>query len=111
MRDGLDTILLDIRINSALALFLYDPPNPRTQSDLLDEPIQLPDDLLGPPDRERRDEEHALGLVDEADRLDKAIANVLASGTRTKDIAGPGMNAVGTQDVGDAIVKELEALA
>jgi 3-isopropylmalate dehydrogenase len=36
---------------------------------------------------------------------------VLASGTRTKDIAAPGMNAVGTQDVGDAIVKELEALA
>jgi 3-isopropylmalate dehydrogenase len=54
---------------------------------------------------------YSFGLLDEADRLDKAIANVLASGTRTKDIAGPRMNAVGTQDVGDAIVKELEALA
>ncbi len=54
---------------------------------------------------------YSFGLLDEADRLDKAIANVLASGTRTKDIAGPGMNAVGTQDVGDAIVKELEALS
>jgi 3-isopropylmalate dehydrogenase len=54
---------------------------------------------------------YSFGLVDEADRLEKAIANVLASGTRTKDIAGPGMNAVGTQDVGDAIVKELEALS
>jgi 3-isopropylmalate dehydrogenase len=54
---------------------------------------------------------YSFGLLDEADRLDKAIANVLASGTRTKDIAGPGMNAVGTQDIGDAIVKELEALA
>jgi 3-isopropylmalate dehydrogenase len=52
---------------------------------------------------------YSFGMLDEADRLDKAIANVLASGTRTKDIAGPGMNAVGTQDVGDAIVKELEA--
>ncbi|MBL0403480.1 3-isopropylmalate dehydrogenase [Microvirga aerilata] len=52
---------------------------------------------------------YSFGLTDEADRLDTAIANVLASGTRTKDIAGPGMNAVGTQDVGDAIVKELEA--
>ncbi|MBJ6126607.1 3-isopropylmalate dehydrogenase [Microvirga splendida] len=52
---------------------------------------------------------YSFGLLDEADRLDRAIANVLASGTRTKDIAGPGMNAVGTQDVGDAIVKELEA--
>jgi 3-isopropylmalate dehydrogenase len=52
---------------------------------------------------------YSFGLLDEADRLDKAIANVLASGTRTKDIAAPGANAVGTQDVGDAIVKELEA--
>ena len=50
-------------------------------------------------------------LRDEADRLDKAIASVLASGTRTKDIAAPGTNAVGTQDVGDAIVRELEALS
>jgi len=52
---------------------------------------------------------YSFGLLDEADRLDKAIASVLASGTRTKDIAGPGMNAVGTADIGDAIVKELEA--
>ncbi len=52
---------------------------------------------------------YSFGLLDEADRLDRAIANVLASGTRTKDIAAPGANAVGTQDVGDAIVKELEA--
>jgi len=54
---------------------------------------------------------YSFGLLDEADRLDKAIANVLASGTRTKDIAAPGTNPVGTQDVGDAIVKELEALS
>jgi 3-isopropylmalate dehydrogenase len=52
---------------------------------------------------------YSFGLLEEADRLDRAIANVLASGTRTKDIAAPGANAVGTQDVGDAIVKELEA--
>ena len=52
---------------------------------------------------------YSFGLVEEADRLDKAIANVLASGMRTKDIAAPGANAVGTQEVGDAIVKELEA--
>src|SRR4029453_10678847 len=54
---------------------------------------------------------YSFGLTEAADRLDKAIANVLASGTRTKDIAAPGANAVGTQDVGDAIGKELEALA
>jgi 3-isopropylmalate dehydrogenase len=54
---------------------------------------------------------YSFGLVDEADRLERAIANVLASGTRTKDIAAPGMNAVGTGDVGDAVVKELESLS
>jgi len=53
---------------------------------------------------------YSFDLAAEADRLDRAIANVLASGTRTKDIAAPGANAVGTQEVGDAIVKELEAL-
>jgi 3-isopropylmalate dehydrogenase len=54
---------------------------------------------------------YSFGLVGEADRLERAIANVLASGTRTKDIAAPGMNAAGTGDVGDAVVKELEALS
>jgi 3-isopropylmalate dehydrogenase len=53
---------------------------------------------------------YSFDLAAEADRLDRAIANVLASGTRTKDIAASGANAVGTQEVGDAIVKELEAL-
>ena len=51
---------------------------------------------------------YSFGLLDEADRLDRAIASVLASGMRTKDIAAPGANAVGTQDVGNAIVAELE---
>jgi 3-isopropylmalate dehydrogenase len=54
---------------------------------------------------------YSFGLLEEADRLDKAIANVLASGTRTKDIAGPGANAVGTQEMGDAVVRELNALS
>jgi 3-isopropylmalate dehydrogenase len=53
---------------------------------------------------------YSFDLAEEADRLDRAIANVLASGTRTKDIAAAGANAVGTQDVGDAIVRELETL-
>ena len=53
---------------------------------------------------------YSFGLIEEADRLDRAIANVLASGMRTKDIAAPGVNAVGTQDVGDAIVRELNSL-
>ncbi|MET0427300.1 MAG: isocitrate/isopropylmalate family dehydrogenase, partial [Microvirga sp.] len=54
---------------------------------------------------------YSFGRSEEADLLDKAIATVLASGTRTKDIAAPGTNAVSTADVGDAIVKELEALS
>jgi 3-isopropylmalate dehydrogenase len=54
---------------------------------------------------------YSFGRSDAADLLDKAIANVLASGTRTKDIAAPGTNAVSTADVGDAIVKELDALS
>ena len=43
----------------------------RQQRDLaaLDEPVELPDDLLGPPDGERRHEQHALGLGDQPDRL------------------------------------------
>ena len=36
---------------------------------LLDEPVELPDDLLGPTDRERRHEQDALGLVHELDGL------------------------------------------
>jgi 3-isopropylmalate dehydrogenase len=54
---------------------------------------------------------YSFGLIEAADLLEKAIANVLASGTRTKDIAAPGANAVGTKEVGDAIVKELSALS
>jgi 3-isopropylmalate dehydrogenase len=54
---------------------------------------------------------YSFGLTDAADLLDKAMANVLASGMRTKDIAGPGTNAVGTGEMGDAILRELEALA
>ncbi|MFL5168848.1 MAG: hypothetical protein ACJ8D8_21920 [Microvirga sp.] len=35
----------------------------------------------------------------------------LAAGARTKDIAGPGVNALGTPEMGDAIVRELERRA
>ncbi|MGO4706596.1 3-isopropylmalate dehydrogenase [Microvirga sp. 2MCAF38] len=54
---------------------------------------------------------YSFGLIEEADLLDKAVTNVLASGTRTKDIATAGMNAASTTDMGDAIVKELNALS
>jgi 3-isopropylmalate dehydrogenase len=52
---------------------------------------------------------YSFGLTEAADLLDSAIADVLASGVRTKDIAGPGVNTVGTVGMGDAIIKALEA--
>ncbi len=52
---------------------------------------------------------YSFGLTEAADLLDAAIADVLASGVRTKDIAGPGVNTVGTEGMGDAIIKALDA--
>jgi 3-isopropylmalate dehydrogenase len=54
---------------------------------------------------------YSFGLGEAADRLDRAITDALAAGARTKDIAGPGVNAVGTPEMGDAIVRELERRA
>ncbi len=54
---------------------------------------------------------YSFGLGEAADRLDRAISDVLASGARTKDIAAPGVNALGTSEMGDAIVRELERRA
>ena len=50
---------------------------------------------------------YSFGLTEEADLLDKAIANVLAQGYRTGDIMQPNMREVGTEEMGAAIVKEL----
>ena len=38
---------------------------------------------------------YSFGLGEAADRLERAITDALAGGARTKDIAGPGVNAVG----------------
>ncbi|HVL71839.1 MAG TPA: 3-isopropylmalate dehydrogenase [Beijerinckiaceae bacterium] len=54
---------------------------------------------------------YSFGLLEEADMLEGAITRALASGLRTKDIAAPGQNAVGTGEMGDAILRELEARA
>jgi 3-isopropylmalate dehydrogenase len=54
---------------------------------------------------------YSFGLTEAADRLERAITNVLASGMRTKDIAGSGANAVSTSEMGDAILRELSALS
>jgi 3-isopropylmalate dehydrogenase len=54
---------------------------------------------------------YSFGLIEAADMVEKAIANVLASGLRTKDIATAGQNAVGTKEMGAALIRELNALA
>ncbi|HEX2555244.1 MAG TPA: 3-isopropylmalate dehydrogenase [Microvirga sp.] len=54
---------------------------------------------------------YSFGLIEAADLLEQALGTVLASGTRTKDIAAPGANAVGTAEMGDAVIRELEALS
>ncbi len=52
---------------------------------------------------------YSFGLTEAADLLDAAIADVLASGVRTRDIAGPGVNTVGTAEMGHAILAALDA--
>jgi len=47
---------------------------------------------------------HSLGLADEAARVEAAVTRVLASGLRTPDISEPGMQRVGTAEMGAAVV-------
>jgi 3-isopropylmalate dehydrogenase len=54
---------------------------------------------------------YSFNLVAEADRLEKAIANVLDGGTRTGDIMGEGCTKVGTAAMGNAILAEFKALS
>jgi 3-isopropylmalate dehydrogenase len=52
---------------------------------------------------------HALRRPAEADRIERAVVRVLERGHRTRDIASAGAPAVGTQEMGDLIVREVEA--
>ncbi len=54
---------------------------------------------------------YSLGLGVWAEKLDEAISAVLAKGLRTKDIAGDQPANCNTQEMGAAILKELQALA
>jgi 3-isopropylmalate dehydrogenase len=54
---------------------------------------------------------YSFDMAGEADTVDAAIANVLAQGYRTGDIMQPNMRLVGTTEMGQAIVTELERLA
>ncbi|HSU98688.1 MAG TPA: isocitrate/isopropylmalate family dehydrogenase, partial [Roseiarcus sp.] len=52
---------------------------------------------------------YSFGLGEAADRLDAAVANVLAAGLRTADIHGEDGKLVSTSEMGDAILKALAA--
>jgi 3-isopropylmalate dehydrogenase len=52
---------------------------------------------------------YSFGLIKEADMIDAAIARVLAQGLRTADIKTDGMTQVSTTQMGEAIIKEIEA--
>ncbi len=54
---------------------------------------------------------YSFNMTGEADMLDEAIANVLANGLRTADLMQPGKTQVTTNQMGDAILAELDALA
>ncbi len=49
----------------------------------------------------------SLGLEDEAAQVETAVAQVLAAGHRTADLARPGEKAIGTTEMGDLVVAAL----
>ncbi len=51
---------------------------------------------------------YSLDRVDDADRIERAVRRVLEGGHRTRDIAEPGGQTVGTREMGDLIVGALE---
>jgi len=53
---------------------------------------------------------HSLDLPREADRVEQAVERVLRGGYRTKDIHIPGTTLLGTTEMGDQVVRELETL-
>ena len=53
---------------------------------------------------------YSFAMGREADLIDRAIAAVLANGLRTDDIKSAGTTAVGTAQMGDAVLVELERL-
>ena len=54
---------------------------------------------------------YSFDLGADADLVEQAARNVLAKGYRTRDIATPGAQVVSTTQMGDALLKELDALA
>ena len=53
---------------------------------------------------------YSFNMIAEADRLEKAISEVLNEGLRTPDIMSDGMTKIGTAQMGDAIIAKFRAL-
>lgn len=51
---------------------------------------------------------YSFGLGEAADLLESAVTRTLASGARTRDIAGEGVTPISTGEMGDAILRELK---
>jgi len=51
---------------------------------------------------------YTLSLEKDADRVERAVLRVLEQGHRTADIAGPGARTVGTKEMADLIVRDVE---
>jgi 3-isopropylmalate dehydrogenase len=54
---------------------------------------------------------HSLGLAAESQMLESAVAQALADGVRTPDIAAPGTAGHGTRELGDAVLARLATRA
>jgi len=54
---------------------------------------------------------YSFNMAKEADLIDQAIAAALARGLRTADIKSEGTTVVGTREMGDAIIAEMDKLA
>ena len=52
---------------------------------------------------------YSLNMIRDADRVEAGVLRVLQAGSRTADIAGPGSRPVGTKEMGDLLVRAVEA--
>ena len=52
---------------------------------------------------------YSLNQAEMAEKIDSAVSDVLDQGYRTKDIAGDSQQVVGTEEMGDLVVKALES--
>ena len=50
---------------------------------------------------------HSLNEDAQAQRIEKAVAQVLAAGARTADIQSPGLPALGTREMGELVIAAL----